>query len=265
MSRRSQERAERKERVDAVTGQGLSRRGFLDALADGLIGFFVLIALYYWWGLDFTDSGKVAEARQKTVAFRQSIPAAPAHKVGTKRYDDPPSEPGYAYGATIGLLTVPKWRGLTNNNMPIMEGTGNDVLDLAAAGHQKDTAMPGQVGNCVLAGHRRTNGNSFRFIHRLAAGDRVCVETKTNWYVYKVTSSEIVRPNQTEAIAPVPGHPEAKPTKRLITLYSCNNGDLTSDAGEYGNTRRWLVHGELEYWMKRADGHPDVVTDAEAS
>ena len=116
-----------------------------------------------------------------------------------------------AYGQPMGVLIVPKWYGITNNNMPIYQGTGQELLDQAAAGHYQNTAYPGAIGNFSVAGHRRTNGNSFRRIDLLKAGDEVIVETATAWYVYKVTGHEIVDPSQVDVIAPVPNNPNARP------------------------------------------------------
>ena len=65
------------------------------------------------------------------------------------------------------MLVVPQWYGVTNNNMPILEGTGPDVLDQAAAGHYPDTQQLAEIGNFAIAGHRRTNDNSFRRIDLL--------------------------------------------------------------------------------------------------
>ena len=159
------------------------------------------------------------------------------------------------YGETIGMLVVPKWYGVTNNNMPILEGTGSDVLDQAAAGHYPETQQLGELGNFSIAGHRRTYGNSFRRIDLLQEGDEIVVSTAKTWYVFRVTGHEIVQPEQVSVIAPVPNQPDAQPTERYITLTTCHG----STAGEFGNDQRWIVHAKFEYWMDRAEGRPASV------
>ena len=69
------------------------------------------------------------------------------------------------------MLHVPSWEGRTRGNMPILEGTSNYVLNKAAAGHYLRSAYPGEVGNFGLAAHRRTKGNSFRYLPDLRRGD----------------------------------------------------------------------------------------------
>ena len=173
------------------------RRSALDRVLSGfgelLITVGVVVALFLVWQLWWTgfDANKKAEAH--TVAFHETQVDSPKTE-GTKHTEDPPVPDEAAYGETIGMLIVPKWYGVTNNNMPIVEGTGSDVLDQAAAGHYPDTQQVGEIGNFALAGHRRTNGNSFLRIDTLEEGDEIVVATKDTWYVYTVSSHEIVDP-----------------------------------------------------------------------
>ena len=223
------------------------RRSALDRVLSGfgelLITVGVVVALFLVWQLWWTgfDANKKAEAH--TVAFHETQVDSPKTE-GTKHTEDPPVPDEAAYGETIGMLIVPKWYGVTNNNMPIVEGTGSDVLDQAAAGHYPDTQQVGEIGNFALAGHRRTNGNSFLRIDTLEEGD------------------EIVDPTQVDVIAPVPGDQEAQPVDRYITLTTCHS--LTT--GEWGNDHRWIVHGKFSYWMPRTEGRPaSVLNDPEVN
>lgn len=229
--------------------------GELLITAGIVVGLFVVWQLW-WTGLD------AAQARDQHVTeFTQTQVESPK-VAGTKHYDAPPVGEQVGYGQTIGMLIVPKWYGLTNNNMPILEGTGQDVLDQAAAGHYSETQQIGEVGNFAIAGHRRTYGNSFRRIDVLEPGDEIIVATKDTWYVYTVESHEIVAPNQVEVIAPVPGHPDEVPTERYLTLTTCHS--LTT--GEWGNDHRWITHAKFSYWMPRSEGRPDsVLNDPEVN
>ncbi|MEK8229161.1 sortase [Oerskovia sp. M15] len=131
--------------------------------------------------------------------------------VAELRTDDPPVPEAAAEGETIGVLVVPRWYGKTNNTMPIVQGTTTALLNKAVAGHYTQTQQVGEVGNFALAGHRRTYGNSFRFVNELVPGDQVIVETATTWYVYEVTGHEVVLPSQIDVIAPVPNQPGSSP------------------------------------------------------
>lgn len=221
----------------------------------------VIVGLFLVWQLWWTgiDAGQKAEAAAS--AFEQNQVESP-RVAGTEHHEDPPVPAAASYGETIGMLIVPTWYGVTDNDMPILEGTGRDVLDQAAAGHYTQTQQVGAVGNFAIAGHRRTNGNSFRRIDLLETGDEIIVATKDSWYVYTVTGHEIVDPSAVEVIAPVPGQPGVAATERTITLTTCHS--LTM--GEWGNDHRWVVHGTLSYWMPRSEGRPaSVLNDPEVS
>lgn len=234
------------------------RRKVVDVLLTGvgelLITAGLVIGLFLVWQLWWTgiEANEKAEAATKTfVTTQEDSPKVS----GTKHYEDPPPFAQVGYGETIGMLVVPKWYGLTNNNMPIQEGIGSDVLDQAAAGHYPDTQQVGEVGNFAVAGHRRSNGNSFRRVDLLEPGDEIIVSTKDTWYVYTVESYEIVLPSQTEVIAPVPGQPEVAATDRYLTMTTCHSETV----GEWGNDHRWIVHAKFSYWMPRSEGRPESV------
>lgn len=229
--------------------------GFVGEL---LITVGIVVGLFLVWQLWWTNIDANASANQHRETFQSTQVESPRSE-GTKHYDDPPALSPVGYGETIGMLIVPKWYGVTNNNMPILEGTGADVLDQAAAGHYSDTQRIGEIGNAALAGHRRSMGNSFLRIDTLEEGDEIIVSTADTWYVYKVTSHEIVQPEAVEVIAPVPGDFSAEPTERMLTLTTCHSATL----GEWGNDQRWIVHAKLDYWMPRSEGRPASVIEDE--
>jgi sortase A len=139
--------------------------------------------------------------------------------------------------------------------MPVVEGTTTDLLDRAMAGRYTGTQQVGEVGNVALAGHRRTWGDSFRHVDRLVPGDPVVIETASTWYVYEVTSHEIVEPSESSVLAPVPRQPGVVPTERLLTLTTCHSRTL----GEYGNDQRWITYATFVGWLDRAEGTPEAI------
>lgn len=56
---------------------------------------------------------------------------------------------------------------------------------------------------------------------KLQEGDPIIVRTKDYWYVYHYTRYEIVLPTDVHVIAPNPEDSTANPTKRMITLTTC--------------------------------------------
>lgn len=242
------------------------RRSRAASLAMLFVGEFlitagIVVGLFVVWQLWWTGLDATAARDEHTAEFVQTQVVSPK-VAGTKHYDAPPVPDKVGYGQTIGMLIVPKWYGLTNNNMPILEGTGADVLDQAAAGHYPETQQVGEIGNFAIAGHRRSYGNSFRRIDVLEPGDEIVVATRDTWYVYTVVSHEIVLPSQVEVVAPVPGQPEEVPTERYLTLTTCHSVTV----GEWGNDHRWITHAKFSYWMPRSEGRPEsVLSDPEVN
>jgi sortase A len=156
-----------------------------------------------------------------------------------------PAEPDH--GATLATIQVPRWAG--EPERPISQGVDKgSVLDELGIGHYPGTAMPGAVGNFAMAGHRTTYAKPFNRVAELQAGDPLVIRTPETWYVYRVTSTEIVTPDQTEVVAAVPGDPDAAPTERFITLTTCHP--------MFSARERFIVHGTLDYWAPVADGTP---------
>jgi sortase A len=86
-----------------------------------------------------------------------------------------------------------------------------------AAGYLDGTALPGENGNTVLAGHAGLRGAVFRDLGRLAPGDEVVLEAGGKRFRYAVRSSTAVWPTQTEVL-----DPSATP---ILTLITCTNWD----------------------------------------
>ncbi|MFC8598160.1 class E sortase [Isoptericola sp. NPDC057191] len=226
-------------------------------LGELLLTIGVVLGLFVVWQLWWTSVTANAEASTIMSDFRDGLAPEVSHTADL-RTDDPPVPSPADVGETTGTLIVPAWYGLTNNEMPIAEGTSLNILDRALAGHYETSQQVGEVGNFALAGHRRTHGNSFRYVDRLDKGDQIIVETPKTWYVYEVTDHEIVTPDQTDVIAPVPHHPGQKPTERMLTLTTCHSLTL----GEYGNDHRWITYATFVGWMDRSDGTPAQVLES---
>nr|WP_232523026.1 class E sortase [Nocardioides sp. MAH-18] len=137
-------------------------------------------------------------------------------------------------GSAVGVMTIPRlgddWSWV------MVEGVAD--ADLAKGpGHFPGTAMPGQPGNFAVAGHRATHGEPFAHLDGLRRGDEVVVETTTDTYTYVVDRSEIVSPDLVSVLDPVPGQPDARPKRALLTLVTCNP--------RWGSSERLIVTGHL--------------------
>ena len=90
----------------------------------------------------------------------------------------------------LGTIEIPK----IGVSKPFFEGITLTTLD-HGPGHWPGTAMPGQQGNVVVAGHRVSHDKPFRHLEQLEPGDDVIFTTDAGQFVYKVTSTEVVYPS----------------------------------------------------------------------
>ena len=84
------------------------------------------------------------------------------------------------------------------------------------------------------------------------------MRTKDYWYVYKYTTHKIVTPEHSEVIAANPEDLNTPPSKRMITLTTCEPKYTTA-------THRWISYGELSYWAKVSDGVPQELATSSSS
>ncbi len=116
-----------------------------------------------------------------------------ATTVATARPVDPPADP-YADEphVVLGSIEIPKL-GLS---VPLNQGISLRSIDRGPS-HWPGTAVPGQVGNTVIAGHRVTKTKPFRHIDSLAVGDEIIFTVDGTRSVYAVTGHEVVTPDAT--------------------------------------------------------------------
>jgi sortase A len=173
------------------------------------------------WGRPATQAATRSPVRQLLAGQPDTIDIAP------DRFD-------VAIGQPFAFITIPAfgpgWR------FTLIQGTALAQLNLSP-GHVPGTQWPGQVGNFAIAGHRVTSGNPFWSLPALRPGDTVNIQTQRNDYTYRVTGKELVPPTDTAVLDAVPGHPGQQPTRRLITLITCDPA--------WTGTHRVIVTGVL--------------------
>jgi sortase A len=92
----------------------------------------------------------------------------------------------------------------------VREGTDSITLR-RAAGHLPGTALPGERGNAVVAGHR---DRFFRPLRHIKRGETIVFITRQGRFQYTVASLRVVSP---DAVSVVRASPE--PTCTLITCF----------------------------------------------
>ena len=77
-----------------------------------------------------------------------------------------------ALGSGLAVLRVPRLGDFNDSPPVVVEGVSVEDLK-KGPGHIPGTAMPGEVGNVVLSGHRTTYGQPFNAFGELRPGDAV--------------------------------------------------------------------------------------------
>ncbi|PWD52473.1 class C sortase [Serinibacter arcticus] len=116
-------------------------------------------------------------------------------------------------------------------DLPIYHGTSDEVL-LEGVGHLEGTALPvgGPSTHSVLTAHRGlAEAELFTNLDRVVEGDTFTIEVFGEVLTYRVRSTQVVEPSDTETLYPVAG-------EDLVTLVTCTPLGI--------NTQRILVTGE---------------------
>jgi len=100
-------------------------------------------------------------------------------------------------------------------------------------GHLPASALPGEAGNAVIAGHRDTH---FRFLQNATVGDNIEIETERGQTLrYAVTATEVVDSRSGSVLLDAD-----HPTLSLITCYPF-------DAIDAGGPLRYVVTARMLY------------------
>lgn len=215
------------------------------SLGELLITAGVVLLLFCAYQLVWTNVEAHREQNQVTDSIREQW-KRPAPRVGTATSTPVVSPPDLGRG--FAFLHVPRLG--RKYSAPVVQGVS--LPDLArGVGHYPRSAMPGKIGNFAVAGHRATHGEPFAHLDRVRKGDVVVVETRNAWFTYVVDSIRIVAPTDTWVVDAVPGKKGVKPSRRLLTLTTCNP--------RWASTQRLIVFGHLQQQQPRSQGQPAVL------
>lgn len=224
--------------VDAV-------RTFLRGLGQTLITLGLVLLLFCGYEVYYTNVYTNQEQSRLGDDLRQqwAIPA-PSAKPGTTLV-------GVALGTGIAVMWVPRVGMVGRKAKVVVEGVGPADLK-RGPGHYPGTALPGRVGNVVISGHRTTYGAPLNRFDELRVGDAVVLESRDTWFTYRVTRHQIVAPTAVEVTYAVPGDKDATPTKKLLTLTTCNP--------KYSARTRLIISAELQTSLAKSAGSPPALT-----
>ncbi len=139
-------------------------------------------------------------------------------------------------GLVIGKVEIPRI-GLS---AVVVQGDGQEILS-RAVGHIPGTALPGQLGNIVIAGHRDSFFRSLRKVH---AGDRILLETPAASYDYEVESTSVVAPTEVSVLQ--------DSQQRQLTLITCYPFSWVGSAPNRFVVRARQIHSPLSSPLRKS-------------
>jgi sortase A len=153
------------------------------------------LALLFLGARDLLESrAGQAEAQREFDSIESAKPSPFGSRVGTQHITRPITQPMPQLGDAVAKLTIPR----LDTELYVVEGDGDGQLR-RGPGHMAGTPMPGQDGNCIIAGHRDTH---FRVLKDIRKGDAIVLQTGAGSYTYRVSGTQVVSPSNTASLKP---------------------------------------------------------------
>lgn len=217
-------------------------------LGELLLTLGVLALGYAGWQFWLADAVMGGQQQQAAQAFAAELgPTGVASPEAELRTDEPPAETAAADRESFAVMYIPR---LGEFERTVGEGTSRAVLDSLEQGlaHYSESALPGELGNFAVAGHRNGQGGPFTHLDEMRIGDRIYVQTAEAWYVYEFRNHEYVAPTGVGVVAAVPQQPQTPADGRYLTLTTCNP--------EWSASGRLIAYATMVGWQSAAEGMP---------
>lgn len=166
------------------------------------------------------EQQKLYEAYQSSLSAdimdEEFIDGVPAYE----GEEPPENKEKQSIDGVIGKLEIPS----ISVDLLLLEGSSGRELRYGA-GRVTSTSLPGQIGNCAIAGHRDyTFGTYFSRLDEVKNGDLITVDYQGTVYQYEVYDSFVVEPTEVSVLEPteqavltlITCTPRGKSTHRLI-------------------------------------------------
>lgn len=207
-----------------------------------------LLLLFVVWQLVWTDVIAAGTSARERESIQAQFGGQPDPDLIDRLAEGPLAAddevPQFEEGEGFAIVHMPT----IDAEVAVLEGIELSILDLGVLGHYPDTAMPGQVGNFAVAGHRTTWGRPLWDLGEMQQGDPVVVETEEGWFIYTFERQRVVFPHQTEVIAPVPDEDGVEPTEAWMVLTACHP--------KFSAAQRLIGYAAYDRFEAREDGLP---------
>lgn len=137
----------------------------------------------------------------------------------------PADQRAYEPEIVLGQIEIPR----LGIDEPLHDGISLVSIDRGPS-HWPGSALPGDPGNVVIAGHRVTHSHPFREIQSMQVGDEVILTYGYTKFVYEMTSNEIVNPDGVYILD--------QTAEKTATLFACHPPGRA--------TQRFVVHLKLK-------------------
>ena len=136
-------------------------------------------------------------------------PASPALRQASVPIEPPADARAAEPVVVLGTIEIPEL-GL---RVPLNQGIRLPTIDRGPS-HWPGSALPGETGNVVVAGHRVTKTHPFRHIDQLVPGDEIVFHVGGVRSTYAVRAHEVVSPDAMRIVDPTP--------TATATLFACH-------------------------------------------
>jgi sortase A len=232
-----------------------------EIVSDVVVTIGVLTLFFYLWYVWLGDLVVGAQQDSAAASLSESWDIAEARVVefdresgssrGVGRSPNPPVVQPPQPGMPFATMIVPRFGKhfqRTIEESVDVETVLND--DTAGVGHYSSTSALGELGNFALAAHRGTFGASFGQIDQLRVGDRIYIETKDGWYVYRFRNMEFVYSSESTVLNDVPKL-SIVAKERILTMTTCHPKGTISE--------RFIAYSIFESFVPRGRGAPSEV------
>jgi sortase A len=163
-------------------------------------------AMLVWYALLVLDASWAQREARRSLEIALPVARPPAAREVKETEAPPPPVPVLTRGAAIADLSIPR----IQLSAVVLHGSDSQTLR-RGPGHLEHTALPGNSGNVVIAGHR---DSFFRPLRNVALGDDIFLDSRYGRFHYRVTSIRVVDPHDLSVLEPTDSA-----TLTLITCY----------------------------------------------